>query len=166
MQTKMNVFISGSISINKLPKSATVKIDNIINQNMTVCIGDAKGADLLVQKYLLKRQYGNVVVYFVGDEIRNNVGNWRVKHIETNITRKCRELYTVKDEVMAKEADYGLMIWDGQSKGTLNNIHNMKLANKRFFVILDGMVVRDDNIDSLLSLSKQSEILQPQLDLF
>ena len=162
----MNVFISGSIGINRLPKSATDKIDNIINQKMTVCIGDAKGADLLVQKYLFEKQYENVIVYFAGSEIRNNVGNWQVKHIETNIIKKCRELYTVKDEVMAKDADYGLMIWDGQSKGTLNNIHNMKLANKRFFVILDGMVIRDDNIDSLLSLSKQSAIQHSQLDLF
>ena len=161
----MNVFISGSITINKLPKSAINKIDNIINQNITVCIGDAKGADLLVQKYLSKKQYANVIVYFVGNEIRNNVGNWRVKHIETNITKKCRELYTAKDEAMAKDADYGLMIWDGQSKGTLNNINNMKQANKRFFVILDGMLVRDTDIDTLLSLSKKA-FSYAQLDLF
>ncbi|MDR3243900.1 MAG: hypothetical protein LBT79_04045 [Elusimicrobiota bacterium] len=161
----MNVFISGSIGINKLPKTALEKIDNIINQNMTVYIGDAKGVDLLVQKYLSKKKYNNVVVYFVSSEIRNNVGKWQARHIETNITKKSRELYTVKDEAMAKEADYGLMIWDGQSKGTLNNIQNMKSVNKRFFVILDGMVIRDSDIDSLISLTKQTAS-RSQMDLF
>jgi len=58
------------------------------------------------------------------------------------------------------------MIWDCQSKGTLNNIRNMKPANKRFFVILDGIVIRDCNADSLLSLIKQSTVKQSQLDLF
>jgi hypothetical protein len=157
----MNVFISGSISINSLPKPAI----NIINQNITVCIGDARGADLLVQKYLFKKQYNNVTVYFAGDKIRNNIGNWQVKRIETSITKKTREFYTVKDEVMAKDADYGLMIWDGQSKGTLNNIYNMKAANKKFFVILNGMIAKDDNIDYLLSLSKKTAH-NPQPDLF
>jgi hypothetical protein len=37
---------------------------------------------------------------------------------------------------MAKEADYGLIIWKGKNNGTLNNINNMKLANKCLFVTL------------------------------
>jgi hypothetical protein len=48
----MNVFISGSISINKLPLLALNKINAIIARNYTVLIGDAKGVDLLVQEYL------------------------------------------------------------------------------------------------------------------
>jgi hypothetical protein len=154
----MNVFISGSIAINKLPDSALQKIDNIINQNLTVCIGDAKGADLLVQQYLAKKKYNNVIVYFVSSTIRNNVAKWQVKHIETNIKQKCRQLYTVKDEAMAKDADYGLMIWDGQSKGTLNNIQNMKAANKRFFVILGGTVIKDTDFDSFSLLPLRERV--------
>lgn len=161
----MNVFISGSISINKLSKPAIEKINNIISKNMTVFVGDAKGTDLLVQKYLVRKKYKNVIVYFVGSEIRNNIGHWNIKNIESNIAKKSREFYTIKDEAMAKDADYGLMIWDGQSKGTLNNIQNMKFANKRFFVILDGMIISDTNIDTLLSLNTPSDS-QLQLNLF
>jgi hypothetical protein len=32
---------------------------------------------------------------------------------------------------MAREAKCGLMLWDGKSKGTLNNILNLTAAEKR-----------------------------------
>ena len=35
---------------------------------------------------------------------------------------------------MANEADYGFMIWNGKSKGTLNNIINLTLLNKKVLV--------------------------------
>jgi SHS2 domain-containing protein len=31
---------------------------------------------------------------------------------------------------MAREADYGIMVWDGKSKGTLNNVLNLLSENK------------------------------------
>jgi len=161
----MNIFISGSISVKFLPKIAMTKIDNIIKKNMNILIGDAKGVDLLVQKYLAKKQYNNVTVYFSGEKYRNNIGNWSTKNIKTNTFRKSRELYTLKDEAMSKDSDYGLMIWDGESKGTLNNIQNMKILNKKFFVILGNIIIQDKNIDSLISL-KNKTIQQLELDFF
>jgi hypothetical protein len=146
----MKVFISGSISISELPNSAIRKIDNIIEKNFTIVIGDAKGIDLQVQKYLLKKKYSNVIVYYAGTEIRNNVGGWNTNNIQNENNKKGRELYTLKDMAMAKDSDYGLMIWDGKSKGTLNNILNMKNESKRCFVILDGLVVDERNIDAYL----------------
>jgi len=41
------VFISGSISIKKLPKEAQKSIDNIINKGFEILVGDAKGVDSL-----------------------------------------------------------------------------------------------------------------------
>jgi len=35
---------------------------------------------------------------------------------------------------MAKEADYGFMIWNGESKGTFNNILNLININKKVLV--------------------------------
>ena len=35
---------------------------------------------------------------------------------------------------MARETDYGFMIWDGKSKGTLNNIINLLKENKKVLV--------------------------------
>jgi hypothetical protein len=30
--------------------------------------------------------------------------------------------YATKDQVMVDDAEYGLMLWDGESKGTLNSV--------------------------------------------
>jgi hypothetical protein len=159
----MNVFISGSISINQLPDPAIKKIDSIISKNFTILIGDAKGVDLQVQKYLSGRNYNNVIIYSAGTEVRNNVGNWEIKKISSN--KKGRELYTLKDIAMAEDADYGLMIWDGQSPGTLNNIKEMKNRSKRFFVFLNGMMIDEKNIDTLIVQEKQVRRNNLQLDL-
>jgi len=160
----MNVFISGSISINKLPPLALEKINSIIANNYTILIGDANSVDSLVQKYLLMKNYNNVIVYFVGENARNNAGNWESnKIIPDKDLKKGRELYTVKDKAMAKNADYGLMIWDGVSKGTRNNINEMKNQNKRFYVILNGEIVSDKNfIMETKHITKNTE-LQPAL---
>ena len=133
----MKVFISGSIKIKEIPNCAIKKIDNIIESNLHILIGDAKGIDSLVQKYLQQKLYQNVTVYYAGNTLRNNLGNWPTKQVVSTKKEKGRELYTLKDLEMAIDANYGLMIWDGESKGTLSNIKEMKNRNKRFFVAID-----------------------------
>lgn len=160
----MKVFISGSIGIKKLPTSAIKKIDNIISKDITVLVGDAKGVDLSIQKYLMKKNYKDVFVYYAGNTIRNNVGQWKTKNILPLHNETGRELYTLKDELMAKDTDYGLMIWDGESKGTLNNILLMKKLNKQFFVILDNVIVNNKQIDSIINMKLTER--ESQLDLF
>lgn len=159
-----SVFISGSISISKLPREAIAKLDNIIKKDINVLVGDAKGIDLQVQKYFQKENYPNVTVYFAGNQIRNNVGSWKTKSIKTNIVAKNRLFYTEKDKAMVADTDYGLMIWDGKSKGTLNNIKAMQEAQKKFYVILEEMVVPSDDIDSILRIIETNK--EPQLSLF
>jgi hypothetical protein len=160
----MNIFISGSISINILPSLAIEKIDSIIEKNYKILIGDAKGVDLLVQEYLFKKKYNNVIVYFIGENIRNNTGNWEFNQIfEDTCIKKSRKLYTVKDIAMAKDADYGLMIWDGKSKGTLNNIIEMKNQTKRFFVILNEKIIADTDFNEKINYKYKTADLQPAL---
>jgi len=162
----MNIFISGSIGISQLPKAAVEKIDSIIEKNFTILVGDAKGVDLQTQKYLLKKNYHNIVVYFAGESIRNNVGNWETKNIKPTAGERGRELYTLKDKAMANDADYGLMIWDGQSQGTLNNITTMKAANKRFFVIVKELLVDDEHIGPVIDIYQKQRSQAGQLNLF
>jgi hypothetical protein len=162
----MKVFISGSISISKLPSPAVEKLDSIINKYFTILVGDAKGVDLQVQKYLSKKNYNNVIVYFIGKEIRNNVGKWKSKEIvAVDIGKKGRELYTLKDIAMANDADYGLMIWDGASAGTLHNMKEMKTRNKRFYVILNGKIIDEKNIDIILNTQNKQTENKLQLEL-
>ena len=65
---------------------------------------------------------------------------------------------------MAEDADYGLMVWDGESKGTLNNILLMKKLNKKFFVVLDGLVVSNNQIDDVIKIKNIEK--EQQLNLF
>ena len=65
------VFISGSISIKKLPKEVLKSIDKIISNHFEILVGDANGVDKLVQEYCLKKQYFDVTVYSIFDFPRN-----------------------------------------------------------------------------------------------
>jgi hypothetical protein len=40
------------------------------------------------------------------------------------------DFYSAKDRVMADAAEYGLMLWDGKSKGTINNVVNLSRDRK------------------------------------
>jgi hypothetical protein len=40
------------------------------------------------------------------------------------------DYYSLKDRAMAETAEYGLMLWDGKSKGTVNNVVNMPRDHK------------------------------------
>jgi len=132
----LRVFISGSMSIKTLPVQALYKIDDFLSDNFTILIGDAPGTDTLVQKYLFLQDYRDVLIYFVGNKIRNNVGQWETKQIKSNHLEVGRALYTLKDVEMVNDTDIGLMVWDGKSKGTLNNTLMMKSRNKEFSVIM------------------------------
>jgi hypothetical protein len=163
----MKVFISGSITIKKLPKHAIEKLESIIQHNFDIIIGDAKGVDSLVQAFLLKKKYKNVMIYYAGDKIRNNIGKWKTKQIMRISNERGRQLYSLKDIEMAIDSDYGLMIWDGKSKGTLSNIQKMKEQKKKFLVISKETLFSDKNIDMLFKKSDTKNNYQElQAELF
>jgi hypothetical protein len=133
----MKIFISGSMGINKLDDIVIKKLHSIINNKYIVLIGDAYGADVTVQKYFFDNQYSDLIVYYTGEKIRNNFGNWKTKQVTNSDNLKGRDFYTLKDIEMAKDADFGFMIWDGTSKGTKSNIKNMLERNKKFYVYVN-----------------------------
>lgn len=57
--------------------------------------------------------------------MRNNIGRWDVVSVKTDDGLKGFEFYACKDRQMVLDADYGFMIWNGKSRGTLNNIINL-----------------------------------------
>jgi hypothetical protein len=133
----MQIFISGSISIQALNPQAINRLDSIIADGQTVLIGDAFGVDKLVQQYLFEHNYLPVIVYYSGDELRNNIGNWQTKQITNDNNLTGRRMYQLKDMAMAQDADCGLMIWDGKSQGTKFNIDNMTKLGKEIFIVTD-----------------------------
>lgn len=130
----MKVFIGGSRKISKINQEIKSRIDNFIRNNFIILIGDANGVDKSVQTYLLSKNYRNVYVYCVNNECRNNIGGWGIRNIKSNSHRKDFKYYSSKDNDMAQETDFGFMIWDGESKGTLNNIINLLKQKKKVSV--------------------------------
>ncbi len=131
------VFIGGSIGIKALDEKVIARLNGIINKNLTVLIGDAYGADKEVQQYFASRKYKAVTVYACNNRARNNVGAWNISNVQTNGLYG-RELYTQKDIAMTNDCDIALMIWDGKSAGTLNNIKRLRSLHKRCIVYANG----------------------------
>jgi hypothetical protein len=133
-----NVFVAGSRKLSKLGKDIQNRLDNMVGRGMRIFVGDANGADKSVQKYLsTKHHYDNVVVFCMDSGCRNNLGNWPTRVISSNAsTRKDFAHFSTKDRAMAQEADYGLMLWDGESRGTLTNILDLVKREKVVVVYL------------------------------
>jgi len=127
------VFMGGSRAICRLNPVIREKLDDLIDRGCMILVGDANGADKSVQEYLAKRGYRNVIVYCM-DACRNNVGAWQARRLSFPAARKDFAYYATKDLAMAQDAKCGVMLWDGKSKGTLNNIQNLLAAGKKVLV--------------------------------
>lgn len=137
MNNDIKIFISGSISIKKLDDNIIQRLNNIIEKGYIIIVGDAFGVDCLVQRFLLKKNYKNVIVYST-DYPRNNLGDWDNVEVESNEKVGTREYYTEKDKLLTEDCTYGFVIWDYKSKGTLNNIKRLQMINKRVLVYLNN----------------------------
>jgi len=132
----MKIFIAGPRAIKTLNVAVKKRIENIINQNFNIIVGDANGVDKQVQQFCFDHQYDFVTVFASNGKARNNVGKWEVNKVVVDSTVKGFDFYAAKDLEMVKSADYGFMIWNGKSKGTLNNIYNLIKLNKKVLVYL------------------------------
>ena len=115
------IFIGGSRHISQLPAEVKQRLDNIVRNGHQVIVGDANGADRAVQQHLFDAGYARVTVFCAGPRPRNNVGHWNIRSIDARHV-KGFEFYAAKDRAMARQADVGLMIWDGKSPGTILNV--------------------------------------------
>jgi hypothetical protein len=138
----MKIFISGSISIKKLSKNAIECLEQVIKENRTVLIGDANWVDKAVQQYLFEQKYQNVIVYFSGEKIRNNIGSWQTKQIPNPENLTGRDRYQLKDKAMAEDCNDGMMVWDGKSKGTKDNVDYMEKLGKKYSIVVSGSVAK------------------------
>jgi hypothetical protein len=127
------LFIGGSRAVSRLNGIISEKLDDLIQRNCRILVGDANGADKAVQQHLATRGYREVVVYCM-DNCRNNLGNWPTNQVRRPGARKDFAYYAAKDLAMAQDAKCGVMLWDGKSKGTLNNIQELTKAGKKTLV--------------------------------
>jgi hypothetical protein len=166
------VFIGGSRRLSKLNAEVKRRIDNVVDSRFAVLVGDANGADKAVQQYLADRQYSNVTVFCMTGHCRNNVGRWLARDVAAPADARGFAFYTVKDRAMADAATHGLMLWDGESKGTLNNIVNLIKQQKPVVVYFSpaktfvNVRLVGDVVDLLTKCDRSSvERFERELDL-
>jgi predicted XRE-type DNA-binding protein len=149
------VFIAGSITISHLHEKVQQRISKIVSSNLHVVVGDADGADTAIQKYLNDCGANNVTVYCSGATPRNNVADWPVHRVHSNARAGSRAFFVAKDLEMARCSDYGLMVWDCQSTGTLSNVIELLTERKKSVVFVnknkDFVTITDKaSLDQLL----------------
>jgi len=139
-------------------------LDDLIQKGCTILIGDANGADRAVQQHFANRGYRKVIVYCM-DRCRNNAGNWELRPISSATAKRDFSYFAQKDLVMAREARCGVMFWDGKSKGTLNNIHNLLHDRKKVLVYLSTHKVFHKLSDEIDLKTLLAQCNREQIDL-
>jgi hypothetical protein len=119
------IFIAGSRKLSRLSPEVKARIDTLIEKSFTILVGDANGADKAVQRYLADKDYRNVIVHCMTANCRNNVGGWPAQEVAAPPGARGFAYYSTKDQARVDAAEYGFMLWDGESKGTLNSVINM-----------------------------------------
>lgn len=137
MNSSQKLFVSGSKSISNLNDAAIGLLNDAIKKGMEILVGDCYGVDAAVQRYLNLQNYSNTTVYCSGDRPRNLfLTNGRVRSCSLlSKGLNGRAFNYVKDIEMSKDCDRALMIWDGKSEGTRENIKRMLDLNKPFLVV-------------------------------
>lgn len=128
------VFFGGSRRLGRLNEQVRKRAEKMISERLRVLVGDANGADKAIQQFFADRQYANVLVFFSGDFCRNNLGSWETHAVKVGREKRDFKFYAAKDLVMSEVADYGFMLWDGESQGTVNNILNLLERGKKVVV--------------------------------
>lgn len=157
------VFVAGSITIKKLDPLIVERLKKIVDQNFNVVVGDATGVDSSVQQELLQMGCSAATVFSSSSKPRNNLGAWPVNVVHTDHAPGTRAFFTAKDIKMAETADYGLMVWDTKSPGTLSNVLELLARNKNSVVFINKakefIVIKEpSDIDKLISCMSASAL--------
>ena len=136
----MKVFISGSKSISALSEEVKSLLDEHIALGTEFLVGDCYGVDAAVQMYLDSKGYRNVTIYCSGETPRNNYVTGAKVHSCAEAAKGLTgsAFQYVKDIQMAQDCDTALMIWDGKSKGTGENIRRIKELKKPYRIITEA----------------------------
>jgi hypothetical protein len=124
------VFIAGSRRLGRIPPEVRQRLDEMIRRELTILVGDANGADKAVQSYFAEQKYADVTIYCTGGGCRNNVGGWPTRAVPAPHAARDFAFFTAKDAAMADDADVALMLWDGQSSGTIVNVARLVARGK------------------------------------
>jgi hypothetical protein len=159
------VFISGSMSIKNIDVNIKSRINNVLTSNFEIILGDADGADSSVQKFLFEQKATSITIYCSGPRPRNNIGGWSVRRVDTKYEPGTRAFFTAKDCQMANDADYGLMIWDTKSTGTLSNVIELLTQRKKSVVYINKLneflnIVKIEDLEKLIGYMSHTAFIK------
>ena len=150
----MKVVLGGSRKLAFMPEEVKARLESYMNSGVEFLVGDAPGIDRTFQELLNRNGYKNVTVLSSADQIRNNVGKWRTRFIDSGLKSKSHSRHTAKDRVMTAEAEAGIMVWDKESAGTIANVIDLVASGKPclIYVAGDNELINIDSNSSLESL--------------
>ena len=124
------VFVSGKVKYDKeLDEVIKKELDNVIKAESNVVVGDAPGADKLVQDYLNEKKYRNVTVYTTDINARNNSGKWKVVRISAGNLMDEKQVRELKDIEMSNLATKAIALMpenDRQDSAMSNNVARLR----------------------------------------
>ena len=151
----MKVFIGGSRSITKLDEDVIRALYNELNSDATILVGDADGVDTAVQRFCKNNNYNNIVVFASNGKARNNVGNFKIQNVAVDKSIHSKAFFSQKDIAMVDQANHGVVVWDGKSKGSLSQLHRMVRQNKpcRVYLVDDKRWVEIESENSIKGIT-------------
>jgi hypothetical protein len=149
----MIVVLGGSRHLEFIPPDVALKLQDFMKLSVEFVVGDAPGSDRAFQKYLLTFKYQKVKVFTSAGTVRNNLGNWPSENIDSGMKSKSSAVHAFKDRHMTRIADIGVMIWDGESAGTLSNVLDLLDSGRECYIYL-GVEQEFFNVDNKNSLLK------------
>ena len=122
---KLLLMGSKAFKAERLPTEVASKIDEAIDQNMTILVGEALGAPRLYQDYLQSKDYRNVIVGHA-KSLRYNAGNWKTKQYGNDLKERERG--------MIEDCDSAVVIWTDASGVIAENLEILKNLGKPTFI--------------------------------
>ena len=147
----MLVVLGGTRKVGKIPRDVIDLLQKFVSKKCRFLVGDAPGIDTAFQKELKKLHVAEVTVCSSAEGVRNNIGNWPERIIESGLISKSHARHSAKDRFMTNEADLGIMVWDTQSAGTLANVLDLVSIGKECFLfnLVDSELIHFDSQENL-----------------
>lgn len=121
-----------------MPEEVMSRLETFMEKNAEFLVGDAPGIDSKFQEILKNSGYKKVTVLSSAEQVRNNLGEWITRHIDSGLKSNSSARHTAKDRVMTGEAETGVMIWDKESAGTLANVIDLVDSGKNCILYIAG----------------------------
>ena len=134
-QTMKRLFIAGSrVAHEDMLAYARRCVVRAVNLGWTIIVGDnSQGVDVAVVQELNRLKYKNVIVVGIAAQARN-------KGVRGGRYIRCGKTYSERDQAMARTADRGLFIWNGNhdtSPGTLAGASYMEGLSDKVIHLVD-----------------------------